>query len=126
MDFTQNICDLPRKDMIMPIINQGRCDCIAIWVDYKLMSGTSTGTSQDEDDKTQDIFYHHMVDGCFPSYLKVNIRLFEHAQTVKVSTGTKEGIGTSTGDDGSKGNAIHCTTSFTTGDSDLVCEYNIV
>jgi SAM-dependent methyltransferase len=134
IDFTRIACDLPALEITMPVTEVGRCDCVAVWVDYDTFTASSVyegirlegGRGQGQG--KEGMRHLHMQDGRFPPYLKVNIRLFETPENVIVSgaggTHLHATVDGRAPVDGKR--AVVCKTSFQIGDSDLRYDFSLI
>ncbi len=94
LNYNHTVSAPPAELVQTPFIASGRCDFVAIWVDYQL--------TQDEQSTLQCF-----KNGNFPSYMKLNLKFFEHSQSVQV------------------GNVLNCVTEFVAGESDFRFQFGI-
>jgi len=100
LDYTENISSIGETATELPVVNSGRADCMAVWVDYELSPGN---------------VLQSMRNNTFPPHLKVNIKLFEHPKVYTYTASAPDSMG-----------VVHCKSSFSVGDSDFDYDFECV
>ena len=121
LDYSSCVRDIEGVMNRSPVIADGRCDCIAVWVDYDLtptqVSHRTSHTAQTDALNIQSIPRNHESENFlrqwddaiqdFPSHLKLNLKFFPSPLEVKCDV-----------------TYLTSVTSFTSGDSDFQYNFN--
>ena len=86
LDYTSmtSLGSLPSSSFTLPVISDGRCDCVALWSDFDCTPGLLGGTSPEMNDEIESHLilrqWNQQVDSGgdfdFPSHLKTSVKFF--------------------------------------------------
>ncbi len=100
LDYSRVASDLSPLEIDLQVIAKGRCDCVAVWVDYIMSDATANAPAVTA--------VRHFDGFSFPPYLKVSLRFFDEAQLVNPGL-----------------SIVRCKSSFQLGDSDLRYDFAV-
>ena len=124
LDYTSTARSLSDVLTQTPVLSDGRCDCIAVWVDYDLSPAVvnlqdsanigekeTKNTPKDPKCHDSDTVLQQWDEGIndFPSHLKLNLKFFPTPIKVQQNVTT-----------------FAATTSFTVGDSDFKYDFKLL
>ncbi len=101
LNFAENAKNLPSHITRMPIVTEGRLDCLAVWVDY--LSGTG-GTDEAYLSYSSDNYPQAGIGADFPPHCKVNLLFAADHDRVQVTPSQ---------------HTVHVTSGFQLGESDI-------